>query len=107
MTEITNINQRLENLKQAFLVLSDAIGKSFKPIVEKFNRQMYSIAEMEYKRVHDRLPGSTRTSRLRQKRRKAVLDWFGGYINCDESSKPSEVTSTAPHSPPVNPDQPR
>jgi len=34
MSETTNINQRLENSQQSFRSLSDAIAKSFKPIVD-------------------------------------------------------------------------
>ena len=36
----------------------------------------YSIAEREYMKMHGKLPGSTRTVRLRKKRRAIVLEWW-------------------------------
>lgn len=54
--------------------------RSFEVAMNQFIQAWYSMSENEYRRVNGNLPGSNRTSRLRKKRRKAVLDWFGNYI---------------------------
>lgn len=74
--------------------LGDAINRSLKEIAErfavaflpfaealkKFGEAFYTAACSEYLRSHSRLPGSDRTSRLRKKRRKVVLDWFAAEL---------------------------
>ncbi len=45
-------------------------------VVRSFSDSAYKIAEAEYLKSHKKLPGSDRTSRLRRKRRKAVLLYF-------------------------------
>ena len=55
-------------------------ARSIGMIMNQFAEKWYSMDENEYRRGNGKLPGSTRTSRLRRKRRKAVLDWFSNYI---------------------------
>ena len=44
--------------------------------VRDFGRTYQGFAEREYLAHHDRLPGSTRTRRLRKKRRTRVCRWL-------------------------------
>jgi hypothetical protein len=59
------------------------IGKAMQPAFEAAGRAMgqfyesvIATAERQYLAEFGRLPGSTRTARLRKKRRKRVMDWF-------------------------------
>jgi hypothetical protein len=49
-------------------------------LIDEFARALASLAERAYLQHHRRLPGSTRTARLRKKRRTKVLEWFAAWL---------------------------
>ena len=60
-----------------------AMGTALVPVVKRARKAMvvladsiYAIAERAYLSEHKRLPGSTKTKRLRIKRRTRVMEWF-------------------------------
>lgn len=57
-----------------------ALEYEFRPSLLALGAALYAAAEHEYRRVHGRLPGSTRTARLRKKRRDEVMRWFSAQL---------------------------
>lgn len=50
------------------------------PTFNRFNKAWHGLVERNYLRWHGALPGSDRTSRLRKKRRKIVMEWLEGWV---------------------------
>lgn len=72
---------------EAFRPVAEAASKAFK----RFGDAFYAMAEKEYRRVNGSPPGSTKTARLRKKRRDHVLRWFTDYIS---SANAKDVAAT-------------
>ena len=67
-------------IKEAFRQLC----RMYSAAAERICAAWYDGLEIAYLETHRRLPGSTRTARLRKKRRAKVLDWAGRYYGPQE-----------------------
>ncbi len=64
-----------DDMRRMLEAVKGAIEHAAK-VFARFGETAMQIAEREYLSHHKRLPGSSRTSRLRKKRRSRVLHWF-------------------------------
>ena len=99
MSNITEHNDEPDHNWWASFFQSDS------SVAETFRQSILSTAFNAYRNEFKRLPGSTRTSRLRKKRNTRIIDWYcNEYLNrqstpsatdgcCDDAVCQSQATS--------------
>ena len=74
-----NLHDSAELIKKSGIEISIALAPAVKKASEammRFGNAWHSIAEREYLKYHDRLPGGTSNARLIKKRKTKVMAWF-------------------------------
>ena len=72
----TNFTNTAAQALRSLAPLARIAAKAFR----NFSDAYYKTAENEYRRVKGKLPGSTKTARMRKKRRSEVLSWFNRQL---------------------------
>lgn len=76
MTNLKDMNELITKSAIAFGIAFTPVVKKAAAAMTEFGEAIYKVAEKEYLKHHQRLPGGTSSPRLRKKRRTLVMRWF-------------------------------
>jgi len=68
------------DINVSFTCLS-TVALSATAAMKQFGKVYYQHAELSYKKHNGKLPGCSKTRRLKKKRIKEVVEWYGKILN--------------------------